>query len=209
MTSLMVMVPVIVSMADSSLAAMTTDPASRPGGDDGQKDGLFRRLEAVRLFGFRDDEGADFGRLLAAPGEESALSLHDVKHDPGRRRVRRDLLSRRQAEDDDAHRVGIVQELRNGSARREFRRLPRVHHGEPPFLSVPSGRRHRMVIQRLTTPRTIPANWATLPVQRRTAAAGARKPMTIPAVASAAIQKWAAAHASLCSGFPAKRGRMW
>src|SRR3990172_4900450 len=72
-----------------------------------------------------------------------------------------------------------------------------------PFLS---GRRHRIVSQRLTTPRTMPKNCATLPAQSRIAAAGTMKPMAIPAVADTAIQKCAEAHAPLRSGLPAERG---
>src|SRR3990172_9066534 len=72
-----------------------------------------------------------------------------------------------------------------------------------PFLS---GRRHRIVSQRLTTPRTMPKNCATLPAQSRIAAAGTMKPMAIPAVAAAPIQKCAEAHAPLRSGLPAERG---
>jgi len=33
--------------------------------------------------------------------------------------------------------------------------------------------------------------------------------MAIPGVANATVQKWTAARGSLCSGFPARRGKMW
>src|SRR3990172_596576 len=187
---------------------MRSLPVLRPGGDDGQQNGFFRRLEAMRFVWLGDDKGPGVGRLLTAPGEKSALPLHHVEHDAGRRRVRWDLLSRQEAEDDDAHRVGIVQQPGNGPVGRKFGLFQRIKHGNPPLLSFPSGQHHRIVSQRLTTPRTMPANCATLPVQRRRTATGAMNPMTIPAVAIAAIQKWAAAQISLCNGFPSKRGRM-
>src|SRR3990172_3811913 len=115
---------------------MRSLPVLRPGGDDGQQNGFFRRLEAMRFVWLGDDKGPGVGRLLTAPGEKSALPLHHVEHDAGRRRVRRDLLSRQEAEDDDAYRVGIVQKLGNGPVGRKFGLFQRIKHGDSPFLPV-------------------------------------------------------------------------
>src|SRR5512146_66006 len=217
MTSLMIMSRVIVSMLSlpsflffSSFPSDRFAPPARsgPGGDHRHHDGLFGSLEPVRFVGLGDDEVPGLRRLLAAPRDEGALPLDDVEHDVRRRRVRRDLLPRHEPEDDDAHRLGVVQELGDGPVRREPRLLHRVEHGIPRSF-FPSGRRHRLARHRLATPSRIPANCATLPAQRSAAAAGTMQPRTIPAVASVAIQKCAAAHVSLRSGFPAKRGRMW